>query len=309
MIYRSFGPPKQVLEEFERERGDLLPGQVGVRMLLSPINPSDLVPVFGSYAHRVTPPALPGYEGVGVIDCVSEGLYRLLGQRVIPCGFSGTWQSHLEMDARDVIVVPDTISDSVASRAYINPLAALLMLQKATVAGRDIVLTAGGSSCALILGQWALQQGAKSVVALTRNNTRDEFLLSNGINACRYREFSLPRPGDATVFDAVGGQVGDNLIARLGKGSEFVSYGLLSGSPLQNFTATIQPSRFHLRDWVGGAHNQRLHNWFAEVFRRLETTCLPEICEYAFDDWRAALDAFHLRDRWKKPVLRLGHPA
>ncbi|MFU1888403.1 alcohol dehydrogenase catalytic domain-containing protein [Bacillus wiedmannii] len=41
--------------------------EVLVRMLVRPINPSDLIPVTGAYAHRIPLPNIPGYEGVGIV--------------------------------------------------------------------------------------------------------------------------------------------------------------------------------------------------------------------------------------------------
>ena len=50
------------------------PGEVRVRMIASPINPSDLLVVRGRYGVLPRLPATPGFEGVGVVDKAGPGL-------------------------------------------------------------------------------------------------------------------------------------------------------------------------------------------------------------------------------------------
>ena len=45
-------------------------------MLVRPINPSDLIPITGAYAHRIPLPNIPGYEGVGIVEDVGAGVTR-----------------------------------------------------------------------------------------------------------------------------------------------------------------------------------------------------------------------------------------
>ena len=52
-------------------------------MLVRPINPSDLIPITGAYAHRIPLPNIPGYEGVGIVEDVGAFVSReLIGKRV-----------------------------------------------------------------------------------------------------------------------------------------------------------------------------------------------------------------------------------
>src|SRR5713226_8369772 len=66
LIFRETGEPKSVLKLAEIPTPPLAPGEALVRVLLSPINPSDLHMVRGRYGYQPELPASPGAEGVGI---------------------------------------------------------------------------------------------------------------------------------------------------------------------------------------------------------------------------------------------------
>jgi NADPH:quinone reductase-like Zn-dependent oxidoreductase len=63
LIFRETGEPKSVLELAEIPTPPLAPGKALVRVLLSPINASDLHMVRGRYGYQPELPASPGIEG------------------------------------------------------------------------------------------------------------------------------------------------------------------------------------------------------------------------------------------------------
>ena len=65
LIYTAFGPPAESLSLETAELPALEPGRIRVAMSLAPVNPSDLIPITGAYAHRIPLPSIAGYEGVG----------------------------------------------------------------------------------------------------------------------------------------------------------------------------------------------------------------------------------------------------
>lgn len=130
--FRQFGEPEQVLTLEKTRLPPLCPGTLRVRMLYAPINPSDLIPITGAYSHRVFPPRVAGYEGVGIVEQAHEPEW--LGKRILPLRGDGTWQRWVDCSPRWAVPVPDTISSELAARGYINPLAAWLMLTRWPVA-------------------------------------------------------------------------------------------------------------------------------------------------------------------------------
>lgn len=166
---RRFGVPEEILQIENTDTEALKENYIRVKMNLSPINASDLIPVTGAYGHRITPPFIVGYEGVGEVLVATDKWSHLKGRRVLPLRGPGTWQSIADCNAELAIPVPTNISDELAARAYINPLAALMMLRFFPVKGKRVLLTAAGSDCALYLGQWAIRFGAKSVAGIHRS--------------------------------------------------------------------------------------------------------------------------------------------
>jgi NADPH:quinone reductase-like Zn-dependent oxidoreductase len=84
LIFRETGEPERVLELEETPSPPLAPGTALVRVLLSPINASDLHMVCGRYGRQPKLPASPGIEGVGIVEALGPGVQGpTIGTRVV----------------------------------------------------------------------------------------------------------------------------------------------------------------------------------------------------------------------------------
>jgi NADPH:quinone reductase-like Zn-dependent oxidoreductase len=120
--FYEFGSPKDVLKIEYKKIEPPKDNEVLVRMLARPINPSDLIPIRGSYSHRISLPNIPGYEGVGIVEDVGPlAPPNLIGKRVLPLRGEGTWQEFVRTSAEFAVPIPDSIDDFTASQMYINP--------------------------------------------------------------------------------------------------------------------------------------------------------------------------------------------
>jgi NADPH:quinone reductase-like Zn-dependent oxidoreductase len=307
--YRQFGDPQDVLQLETGPAKPLVDGMVRVCMQAAPINPSDLIPITGAYRHRVQPPKVAGYEGLGVIgeiNAAQTGAFRV-GQRVLPLRADGTWQSFVDCDPAWLVAVPDNVPNDIAMRGYINPLAAFLMLDLWSVVGKNILVTAAGSSCANLIIQWAIAAGAKSVCGIHRSLSRLPVIRELGAHPVSIEDTAAINDAAAQcdlVFDAVGGDLARTLLSAMPENSRLISYGLLSGQLFalpENAKAGI--SRFHLRDRLATVSPRKWQGWFDRVWPLLTPSNLPPVHGFDLADWQAALDLFERPGRAEKPVL------
>jgi NADPH:quinone reductase-like Zn-dependent oxidoreductase len=83
----EFGSPKDVLRIESQSIEPPKDNEILVRMLARPINPSDLIPIRGSYSHRIYLPNIPGYEGVDIVEDVGP----IVSQHFIGKRFTLAW--------------------------------------------------------------------------------------------------------------------------------------------------------------------------------------------------------------------------
>src|SRR5436305_12586011 len=122
LIFRETGEPKSVLQLAEIPPPPLAPGEALVRVLLSPINASDLHMVRGRYGYQSELPASPGIEGVGIVEAAGPGAQGLtVGTRVVFIDTWNTWREQIVCPADKLVPVPDGLDDPAAAASYVNP--------------------------------------------------------------------------------------------------------------------------------------------------------------------------------------------
>ncbi|MCX2623380.1 zinc-dependent alcohol dehydrogenase family protein [Klebsiella pneumoniae] len=276
IVYDRYGPPAAVLTLKRLPLAPLAGGRVRVRMRFAPVNPSDLIPVTGAYRHRTRLPAVAGYEGLGEVVAAPYGSRLAAGQRVLPLRGGGTWQRFIDLD------------------------------ETWPVAGKHLVLTAASSSCASLLGQWALAMGARSVSGIIRSPQHRARLEQAGIYPILDTDRALMEKVSQhsdLVFDAVGGELANTLLSVLPGSSTLISYGLLSGRPLTQTRGSATVRKFHLREALPTLSVAAWRAAFDEIWQRLPTTSQPPAQRIALNDWRAAIAAAGQPGRGGKILL------
>ncbi len=237
--FSQFGEPADVLSLVEGDLPEPGPGEVRLRLTHRTINPSDVMYIRGMYGRRPELPAVPGFEAMGVIEAVGEGVAASqVGQRVVPLGPPGTWQSHIILDAQQCLPVPDTVSDQTAAQFVVNPVTAWVMLhdELKLEAGDWVLQTAAGSTLGRVVLQIAKIQGYKTI-NLVRRRAQVQELLDLGADAvfCTEDDDVVAQVQAVTggkgvkgAIEAVGGPTGKLAIASLRPGGTMLVYGLLS---------------------------------------------------------------------------------
>lgn len=302
--YRGFGEPEQQLTLETETKSALALGNVRIQMRYAPVNASDLIPITGAYQHRIVLPQVAGYEGVGVVVEAHDA--ALIGRRVLALRGEGTWQRLVDCPADRVIAVPDDIDDTLAARGYINPLAAQLMIDHFSPAGKHLLLTAAGTDCALLAGQWALQAGALSVTGIYRSPVHAARLEACGITPVRQSDGAAVRRYAARaerVYDATGGALAEMICEAMPASGLFISYGLLSGQPFRLRQALPRVHWFHIRNVLPALETAAWQATFTRLWPKLARSQTGGVMPFAFEEWRAALAAWRTGGRVAKPLL------
>jgi NADPH:quinone reductase len=151
VVCTRWGEPAEALEVRDVPAPACGPGQVRVRMLASPVNPSDLFMVRGQYGHQPALPFTPGMEGVGVVE-EGRGLlaWRVKGRRVaVLNGAAGNWAEQVVIPARQAVPVPDDLPDEQAATFFVNPASAIVRSRYVLAVPRCAWLLQTAAGCSL----------------------------------------------------------------------------------------------------------------------------------------------------------------
>lgn len=258
------GDPCEVLHYAPCDLPEPGRGELRVRMLAAPINPSDLLYIRGDYTLIPRLPAIPGFEGVGIVEHSGGGLLgRLLcGRRVAVLGSrTGTWATHAIAAARQVVPVDSRLSDDQAAMFFINPATAWILTSAVLGLrrGDTLVQTAAASMVGRMVIRLGQRLGFQTVnvvrresqAASLRSMGAEEIIVSdgNGLSEALTRRFPQ---GIRHAMDPVGGLVASELIRCLGPAGQLVLYGTLSGEDLSlSARSLMSPGALIRGFWLG----------------------------------------------------------
>ena len=238
--HNEIGNPANVLKVVTQAASVLSAGEVRVKILATPIHPSNLLQISGHYGVAPQLPAIPGSEGAGQVVEVAPDVTNLkVGQRVLVTG-GGTWRDELTGPAARFIALPDVGDIEQLSMLTVNPLTALLILNNfvALKAGDWIVQSAANSAVGEYVIQLAKQRNLKTINVVRRADLAAG-LKALGADAVVVDGDDLKAQinaatGGASIslaIDCVGGETFSRMVDSLSFGGTIVAYGALSMTP------------------------------------------------------------------------------
>ena len=248
VVFETFGEPDQVLRTADVPTPAPKSGEVLVRMLASPVNPSDLMTVRGIYGNRPPLPATPGYEGVGIVEAGRGIMAKLLtGRRVAVLNRGGgNWAERVVIPAKQAIPLPADLPLEQAAMFFVNPVTAYVMTRKVLAVPKEawLLQSAAGSS----LGQMVIRLGGHygfKTLCVVRRADQEAQLMALGADAVAVYDGATDDPqtlidqvlqitGGAGVryaLDPVGGPTATGIVGCLRDGGRLLVYGTLSGQP------------------------------------------------------------------------------
>lgn len=243
LVQPRFGDPAEVLSVQEVPDPEPGPGQVLVRVLLSPIHNHDLWTARGSYGFKPEMPARAGTEAVGVVEALGEGVDGLeVGQRVATGGSFGAWAELIVAPAAGLVPVPDGMSDEAASQLVSMPFSAIALLDFLEVSEGDwIVQNAANGAVGRLLAQLAEARGVH-VLGLVRRTDGVAELAEQGIERVvatdddGWRERVREIVGDAPILagvDSVGGSSAGDVVSLLAEDGVLVVFGAMASPTME----------------------------------------------------------------------------
>jgi NADPH:quinone reductase-like Zn-dependent oxidoreductase len=317
--FEQTGKPADILNVVEKDVPEPAPGEVRIRVGASPINPSDIMFVQNLYGIRPQLPSGAGFEGMGVIDAVGEGVQLPVGQRVSFTGI-GAWSEYAIAHHKALIPVPDEMTDEVAAQLFVNPFTAFAMVEESGVPeGGWLMLTACASAFGKMAIQLCQQRGIKTIGTVRRNDLNDELKalgLTEIINtetdnmAARVKQITDGQ-GVACVLDAVGGHTASEALKCLAKGGTMLIYGLLSLED-PTFNAGLMIFReltvkgFWLTDWMRRVDAKTRQRVAGDVIGMLASgqIKMPVEATYSLDEIAKAVDHADAPGRWGKVLVK-----
>jgi NADPH:quinone reductase len=325
VVFEKFGDPAEVLHIREMPSPEPGPGQVRVRMLASPINPSDLLTVRGEYGRRPELPATPGFEGVGVVEAAGRGLLGRwrLGRRVAVLNSKGgNWQEHVVIEALHVVPVPSGLSDEQAATFFVNPASAFIMTRWVlnVPSGAWLLQTAAGSALGRMVIRLGRHFGFRTLNVVRRREQAAELLQAGADDVIAtdheaIEEHVQAATGGAGVpfaLDAVGGTTGSAVARCLARRGRLLVYGTLAEEALAIHPRNLIVGQkriegFWLSEWASQQRSLTMLRLFRRVSKLLAMGILTtEVgATFALDDIKAAVQQAGMPGRHGKILLRI----
>jgi len=219
-------------------------GEVAIDVAAVGLNRAESMYYRGSYAQKPEFPSCIGYEVVGTVTAVGEGVdSSLIGKRIgtIPVYSMNRYPvlgERAVVPAEVVVEIPPSLSSVEGAAVWMQyPTAYGALVEFAKVGpGDTVLLTAASSSVGLAAIQIVKAQGATSI-ATTRTSSKKQLLLDLGADhvvvtqeedfPTRVREITGGKLA-RVAFDAIGGSYISTLAQGVAPEGTIYLYGLLS---------------------------------------------------------------------------------
>ena len=306
IVYERHGNPAEVLQIQTHPWPKPAADEAVVEMRAAPINPADINAIEGKYPGRREVPAMPGFEGAGIVVEVGANVSTITkGALVILPHNIGTWREALAVKASELVAVPPEIEPVHAATLKINPMTALRLLQDYVDLARGdwLIQNAANSAASRAVIQIAHELGFKTVNVVRRAELIDELRGEGGdvvlIDGEKLREEVKSATSGAAIclgLNLVGGESALRLANCLAFGGTLVSFGAMSLQPLKIPTGLLifKDLRFRgiwINKWYDDAAMQERMEAFKRLFGMAKRGLLKTKVErsYSIDDAKAAV--------------------
>ena len=326
VVFEQFGEPGDVLQVKDVPTPEPGPGEVRVRMIASPINPSDLLVVRGRYGVLPRLPSIPGFEGVGVVDKAGPGLMGKLavGKRVtVMNGAGGNWAEYAVIPWKNARPMPSDLTDDQVASFFVNPATVLALVSRVLKVpkGERLLQSAAGSALGKMIIRYCKSQGIPTINVVRRREAMAELSeLGGDFVLCSadgpVDEQVLKATGGAGVrfaLDPVGGDTGTEIFQSLADDGRMVVYGTLTNEPIRIDSRRMIAGKrvvegFWLGHWIREQSIPRALLLFREIARQIRSGVLATDvgAKFPLDSIAAAAREAEVPGKPGKVLLTIG---
>ena len=232
VVITKKGSP-EVLKVVENEIREPRSGETRIKVLATGVGRTDVVMRYGFYPFAPRIPFAPGYEIIGVVEAIGQGVSRVaVGDRVAALTVYGGYSEYIFLNEEHLVHVPGTLDPAEAVALILNYVTAYQMLHRfaKVKAGNKVLITGanGGVGTALL----QLGKLADLTIYATASRNRHDLLVEHGaipidhhsqdfVDVIRKAE---PK-GIDFVFEGIGGNTIPRAFKVLRRGGKLVEYG------------------------------------------------------------------------------------
>jgi len=244
--------------------------QVLVKMEAATCNPSDVAFIRGVYGIKKNLPAIPGFEGCGIVVAADNhpAAEMLIGKRVSCLATSdgyGTWAEYLVTDYSNCIEINKNIPTNQAACMFVNPLTSLALMDIVKKSGRkSLIINAAASKVGQMIRSLAKKEDITIINIVRREeqaeklmNEHEKYVIISTDEDFDNKLKSMAAETNALMaFDAVGGEMTGKILNAMPESGKIVVYGGLSGEPIGGISTLeiIYKKKivygFNLMDWL-----------------------------------------------------------
>ncbi len=288
VVITKFGGPEVLKLVEEALLPEPAPGEVRVRVLTTSATFTDVMIRKGKYPDvKTKPPFSPGYDMVGLVDKLGEGVSRFkVGQRVADLTITGAYSEYICLPQSRLTLVPEDLDAAEVVALILSYVTAYQMLHRLAKVerGQSILVHGAGGAVGTALLQLGNLLGLKMYG--TASKAKHKLVASLGATPIDYKneDFverirSLTNSNIDAAFDPIGGDNFKRSFSLLRRGGRLVGYGFYNATLGKGGSIPVDFMRLQLWNWWPngrstafysiGALRRKHADWFLEDLSKL----------------------------------------
>ena len=251
---------------------EALDGQTLIQVDRAGVNFGDILVRRGEYFGRKALPVIPGWEVVGrALTADPEGAFQA-GDRVVALLDGRGYAEQVAAPTRDVVPVPEHVSDQVALAMVIQGATAWRLLDGLRP-GDSILVSGAGSGVTHLVVQLARLREAGEITVVSSTAEKTDRVL--GLGADRVVEDPLEENLEGRkvdlVIDMIGGDTLRAMLRQLRPGGRAIIYGVAGGEAAKISTGAMLKYGWTISGlWLGHDGEIALREVLARLFELFE---------------------------------------